>query len=559
MRISRHIGVLTTLALCAGFAGQASAMIVYYKQQHYRWRNDDGDESTATWRAGVDTPVSGVSRDKNLRVRFCIAAYDGNKGDYLDMRTGLKYSTSSSGPWTDVPVSGALHPFVIVASTNFAGQSHTTDQLSGTGTFTGTGRMLEAPDSLTDPSTLVVGEYLNNEVCFRPTAKARGGTTYYLTSFGNSDDVEARLTMAAGEAEEPPAIVNSITITGKVGIAFDSGPIYATGSEPITYTANGLPAGLSMDGARSIIGIPEEGGTFSVDVVAANAYGADTNTVEMVIAAPETDMVIDNWGPLPPGASRQALGKWTVSTESTGCWSDNSVFGVQSSVSELSYSIFVWRYNMPENAHYDVYAWWTHAPLRSDRVPYGVTHADGTSTVLANQSDTNMAGRWVWLGKFRFETGENSGQVQCQAKYGQASADAVRFVRSDGYADSDGDGMDDSWEMTYFGSLDHPDGDPGDNPDGDGMTNLEEAQAGTNPNDPNSQLEITGAVVPNGTEFTLEWTSAAGKTYSIQRKINLSDPAWLVRDSGIAATAPTNTYVDTVTSDTAFYRILVEP
>jgi|GEM_PF-6405684 len=46
--------------------------------------------------------------------------------------------------------------------------------------------------------------------------------------------------------------------------------------------------------------------------------------------------------------------------------------------------------------------------------------------------------------------------------------------------DSDGDGLDDQWELDNFGSLGV---DPGADPDGDGFTNLQEFQNGTNPND----------------------------------------------------------------------------
>ena len=34
-------------------------------QDHYRWRNDDGSESTATWKAPVDTPIAGQERYRN--------------------------------------------------------------------------------------------------------------------------------------------------------------------------------------------------------------------------------------------------------------------------------------------------------------------------------------------------------------------------------------------------------------------------------------------------------------------------------------------------------------
>jgi len=49
--------------------------------------------------------------------------------------------------------------------------------------------------------------------------------------------------------------------------------------------------------------------------------------------------------------------------------------------------------------------------------------------------------------------------------------------------DTDSDGLLDSWEMLYFGNLDQG---PYDDPDNDGLTNLEEFQLGTNPNNPDT-------------------------------------------------------------------------
>jgi hypothetical protein len=56
--------------------------------------------------------------------------------------------------------------------------------------------------------------------------------------------------------------------------------------------------------------------------------------------------------------------------------------------------------------------------------------------------------------------------------------------------DSDNDGLLDSWEIQYFGNLSQgPNGDP----DGDGLTNLQEYQGGTNPTIYNSSYGLAGA------------------------------------------------------------------
>jgi hypothetical protein len=64
--------------------------------------------------------------------------------------------------------------------------------------------------------------------------------------------------------------------------------------------------------------------------------------------------------------------------------------------------------------------------------------------------------------------------------------DVTFFVSTDTIdpgVDSDGNGLADAWEYTYFG---HIGVDPNADPDGDGESNLSEYRSGTNPNDPNS-------------------------------------------------------------------------
>ena len=43
-------------------------------QNSWRWRNDDGTEATATWKAAEGEPVSGIDKEVVQRLRFGVAA-----------------------------------------------------------------------------------------------------------------------------------------------------------------------------------------------------------------------------------------------------------------------------------------------------------------------------------------------------------------------------------------------------------------------------------------------------------------------------------------------------
>jgi subtilisin family serine protease len=124
--------------------------------------------------------------------------------------------------------------------------------------------------------------------------------------------------------------------------------------------------------------------------------------------------------------------------------------------------------------------------------------------------------------------------------------------------DTDTNGLPDWWELQYFGHLTGTD--PKADPDHDGMSNLQEWLAGTNPTNASSCLRLIAIPTNNPNAFVVRWPSVAGKYYWLERSTNLLTGFNSVVQTNIAATAPTNTATDTaiLPGKVRFYRVGVE-
>jgi hypothetical protein len=123
-----------------------------------------------------------------------------------------------------------------------------------------------------------------------------------------------------------------------------------------------------------------------------------------------------------------------------------------------------------------------------------------------------------------------------------------------GNADTDSDGMPDWWELTY-------DLDPGraadanEDADDDGMTNLQEYLAGTNPQDPSSRLAITISLTPVNAA-RLQFDASATLSYTLQYRASLSTGSWLNLTSFVAAPSNRTLVVtNAVPAPPRFYRV----
>ncbi|MDD5708046.1 MAG: Ig-like domain-containing protein, partial [Kiritimatiellae bacterium] len=269
-----------------------------FVQDHFRWRNDDGSETAATWKAAADTAITGVARGQNIRLRFCVSNTSASNGSGA-LSARLEYATATNGPWTAVSaVADGMSPFEMTATTGYADGAAATALLAGAGTFVA-GKCVELPSNAGAAVTYAVRQYSNFEYCFRATAKAIGSTAYYFRVSNNGAVLNtysryAALTMVAGEANEAPVIKSPLTANASTQAAF-SYTILASGSEPITYGATGLPAGLSRSGA-AISGTATTVGTYNVGLSASSAYGTDNKTLVLTVM-----------GNVPPVASNQAV------------------------------------------------------------------------------------------------------------------------------------------------------------------------------------------------------------------------------------------------------------
>ena len=116
--------------------------------------------------------------------------------------------------------------------------------------------------------------------------------------------------------------------------------------------------------------------------------------------------------------------------------------------------------------------------------------------------------------------------------------------------DGDGDGMDDAWEQQYFGNLNR---DGTGDLDSDGLTDLQEFLAGTNPTLASSTLRLT--IVSTG-PTVLRFSAVANKSYTVEYKNAFSAPSWTLLRSEPSGAARTVQFTDSAgPSSTRFYRV----
>ncbi len=124
--------------------------------------------------------------------------------------------------------------------------------------------------------------------------------------------------------------------------------------------------------------------------------------------------------------------------------------------------------------------------------------------------------------------------------------------------DSDGDGIPDWWMLQHFG---HPTGQAGDlsrvqdDPDGDGLDNLQEFLAGTDPNSSSSVLALQRVAAIAGGNVSLNWNALPGKSYHAVYTDDLSHPNWQAVPNGMVMSSGPGQLTVQVAASQRYFRI----
>ena len=160
-------------------------VFAFATQGVWRWRKDDGSETTATWKAAQGTPITIYSSDSILRLR--IELYNNTTSSVGLTNAKFEYTTddptSSSAVWDTIKVAANSNAFQFAGSDAFVTDLEpTTHLLSGQTippfTFAA-GKVLVNTDTIPQQD-LAGGATTEFEYVFKPTPTVQAATTYYF-------------------------------------------------------------------------------------------------------------------------------------------------------------------------------------------------------------------------------------------------------------------------------------------------------------------------------------------------------------------------------------------
>jgi hypothetical protein len=157
----------------------------------------------------------------------------------------------------------------------------------------------------------------------------------------------------------------------------------------------------------------------------------------------------------------------------------------------------------------------------------------------------------------KFANGTHVLSARSRDAAGNIAIAEINITIANGVSDYDADGLPDTWELQYFGSISDPQAAPHSDPDGDGYSNEKEYKAKTSPMDRSSRLSVATQILSSPTSFQIQWQSVVGVSYAIQSTSDLV--IWTPVETVVAGST-NSVWTDMTLSaeNKKFYRVTVQ-
>ena len=277
---------LLSLLLLVCISSFALPTVNSLEQTQYRWRNNNGSESAATWKAAANAPLTQTTFNETLRLRteyYCFGT-----GGTLPLNHNISYSKDGGITWT--PITEATNnDFVLVSSTGAPHGTNTTNQL---GTATGGTYVAGKVVSQNAPNmgfNLNSDERTEMEWVIQPTIFCQNATTYLFESPSVTvTSARGQLTTDFGCVTPVVTVAPSISRCG-IGSVQLTASIDGTGGTLVWWSA---ATGGSIIGMGSSVNSPVFPASTTV-YVEGRRNGCATPRIPVQIIIDQTTLSID--------------------------------------------------------------------------------------------------------------------------------------------------------------------------------------------------------------------------------------------------------------------------